>query len=534
MGVSRGIGAICAAVVLGVGLAGAPSALASSTGNPGTDVGFTPGITSDQAGQTFTVPAGADNFLFRLRILGFTNVDPQTFTIQSASAGSPTNTVLWTGPSVPAAGTYRAIDLYPNLTVTPGQQYTVAVGTVNGISIRGTNTDAYAGGALFFRIATGFPGAGTWSESAGDDIGFLAEFNTGQVATTTDLSCVPQSLLLDNPSTCTATLTVSGTGAPVSGATIGFSTTGAGSIPASCVTGAGGSCAVNYTEGQASTPTVTASFAGDGTNAPSQGTVPMTFTRRDATPTASCPAQVALNAPASCTLTVTDTSPGNTSTPTGGSVFAADVAGTFSPNPCTLSGGTCSFTYTPSALGTANVGAAYGGDSKHVGAAFTFLDTVEVTKRATGTALSCTPSAGAIGQASACTVSVSDTAAGTTSTPTGSVAVTNTGSGSPSAPSCTLAAGSCSFSYTPSGGGSSTITAAYGGDAEHAASSGAADVTAPQTKNCTSIQRKLNRLKKKLKRQLAGAGDSKKSARKRAKIRRNIADTKKRKRKRRC
>jgi hypothetical protein len=57
-------------------------------------------------------------------------------------------------------------------------------------------------------------------------------------------------------------------------------------------------------------------------------------------------------------------------------------------------------------------------------------------------------------------------------------------------------------------------------------------VTAP--KDCKSIKKKLAALKAKLRRQLAGAGDSAKSARKRAKIRKNIQDTKKRKRKRRC
>jgi hypothetical protein len=324
---------MCATVVLAAGLAGAPAALASSTGQPVTDTGFTPSSLSDLAGQTFTVPAGTDNFLFRLRILEFTNVDPQNFTIRSTAAGVPTDTVLWTGPSVPADNVYRAIDLYPNLTVTPGQQYTVAVGTTNGISIRGADGDAYAGGGVFFRTG------GSWGEFPDNDIGFLAEFNTGQVATTTGLSCSPQTLPVDNPSTCTATLTVSRTGVPVSGATIAFSTTGPGSIP-SCVTSVSGTCAVDYATGSASDPTVTASYAGDATNAPSQASAGLSFAKRAATPTMDCPAQVALNAPASCTLTVTDTSPGNTSTPSGEGFFGSDVSGTFDPTPCTLSSGT--------------------------------------------------------------------------------------------------------------------------------------------------------------------------------------------------
>ena len=51
---------------------------------------------------------------------------------------------------------------------------------------------------------------------------------------------------------------------------------------------------------------------------------------------------------------------------------------------------------------------------------------------------------------------------------------------------------------------------------------------------CPSLKRKLGRLQAKLAKQLTGVDDSAKKARKRAKIRKNIADTKKRMRKRRC
>src|SRR5262249_42392197 len=58
-------------------------------------------------------------------------------------------------------------------------------------------------------------------------------------------------------------------------------------------------------------------------------------------------------------------------------------------------------------------------------------------------------------------------------TPGGTVSFSTNASGSFSpSTSCTLAAGSCTVSYTGNAVGSHTITAAYGGDADHTASSG--------------------------------------------------------------
>src|SRR5207247_5561302 len=67
-----------------------------------------------------------------------------------------------------------------------------------------------------------------------------------------------------------------------------------------------------------------------------------------------------------------------------------------------------------------------------------------------------------------------DTDSGTASTPPGTVSFTSSGAGAFSSPgtSCTLSSGSCSVNFTPSVGGTHTITASYGGDGAHLTSSG--------------------------------------------------------------
>jgi hypothetical protein len=103
----------------------------------------------------------------------------------------------------------------------------------------------------------------------------------------------------------------------------------------------------------------------------------------------------------------------------------------------------------------------------------------------TSTAVTCAPGTAAIGQATSCTATATDTASSGATTPTGTVAFTSSASGgSFSATSCTLAPAatsgqaSCSVSYTPQQTGSATIAGSYGGDSGHAASSGQTTLTA--------------------------------------------------------
>jgi hypothetical protein len=527
----RGIGAVCAAAACAVALAAAPSAYASSTGNPGTDAQVTPGSAFDQTAQTFTVPAGTDDFLFRFEVLGLANDVPVTFTIQAtAVGGQPTGPALWTSPVLAVDPAIRPVTLYPNLTVTPGVRYALVVDASDEISFLGTSNSSYPEGQLWSRNPP--PPADNWASFNTFDFGFLAEFNTGQVATTTGVVCAPGSPPINSATSCTATLTVSGTGAPVSGEVIDFST-GANPNLGTCSTNASGECSISYTELTPGTRTVTGEFAGDGTRAPSEGTDDVTFTIRSIANSVSCtPSPLRLGVPASCTITVSDTSPGTPITPTGFAGMVPDQPGPTTTNPCSLSGGSCAVGYTPTTLNPGNINPVYSGDIAH-GAANGPLTPFTVERRFSQTALACSPAQAPSGQPSTCTVTVTDSDPGTSSTPTGPVALSSSGAGSLSASSCTLSSGTCSVTYTPGGPGSSTITASYGGDGTHVSSDGDSTVTGvPQPSSCAKVQRKLNRLKKKLKRQQAGAGDSRKKARKRAKIKKNIADTKRRKRKR--
>src|SRR5206468_5732154 len=88
----------------------------------------------------------------------------------------------------------------------------------------------------------------------------------------------------------------------------------------------------------------------------------------------------------------------------------------------------------------------YPGDSVHTGSNGSF--TLASTKRATTTTVTCSPSSVLDNTASTCTVTVADSSGAGAVTPTGSVSFTTNSTGSFSATTCTLAAGTCSVTYT--------------------------------------------------------------------------------------
>jgi hypothetical protein len=80
-----------------------------------------------------------------------------------------------------------------------------------------------------------------------------------------------------------------------------------------------------------------------------------------------------------------------------------------------------------------------------------------------------------------CTAVVSDTSTGSATAPSGTVSFTSSGSGVFSAAQCTLSgtgtSASCTVSFQPAATAmdtGQTITASYGGDSTHQASSGSA------------------------------------------------------------
>jgi hypothetical protein len=150
-------------------------------------------------------------------------------------------------------------------------------------------------------------------------------------------------------------------------------------------------------------------------------------------------------------------------------------------------------TYTPSAAGTGShtITAGYGGDPAH--AASTGSETLNV-HRSTSTSVNCSPGTVPLATPSTCTATVTDTGAGTASTPTGTVGFASDGSGAfdPDTNQCALTqtspgVASCLVTYTPHTSGTpsptrtDTITATYGGDSTHADSSGTAGVAVRPT-----------------------------------------------------
>ena len=538
---SRGIGALCATLAISLAFAAAP-ADASSTGSPDTNTNLSPGGGFDMAGQTFTVPAGSDDFLFKLTILGYGGTSPQSFSIYATSGFLPTGSALWTGPAVPVTISAEPVILRPNIPVTPGTMYAVAVPTGSGMSYLGSVSNPYPGGTLVNRGA----GGGPWSGTTAIDMGFLAEFNEGKAETTTGVNCSPSTLPAHATTSCTVTVSNTATFTDTPTGTVTMNTPGGGI--AQC-TLAAGSCAIPVTMSSGAAPfQAIGEYGGDATHlASTSPAFDVTVTRRTTTTTVSCtPATFKVGTSSTCTATVTDTQaegipPNLTSTNVGW------TGPGLSSNLCLLSQsvpriGTCSVQITPANAGSQSATADVAQNTDFATSSGT--SPVDVIKRSSTVTLTCTPAAPLGGQASTCTSKVEDLDPGNQTLPTGTVNLTRSGNGNLGAPSCTLGAnGICSVAYTPGGVGTNTVTATYAGDPTHDGGADDASVSGSSTSlppsnpisaavnpvdPCIGITAKLNRLDKKLKRQEAGAGDSAKKARKRAKIRRNIKKTNRR------
>jgi N-acetylneuraminic acid mutarotase len=302
--------------------------------------------------------------------------------------------------------------------------------------------------------------------------------------TSTTVNCAPSSVLTNNGSTCTASVTDTGSGTlstPTS--TVRFTSTGtvSGSFsPATTCNLSTGSCSVTFTPSGAGTVKITATYLGDNLHYASSGiSGNVTSTPRTSTIAISCPSTTVINNPVACTVTVTDTSPAPALAPSGTVVLSSSRAGTFTS--CTLAGSgaaaTCSTSYKPTLNGTGSyvLTAHYGGDLAHLPPSINATATVTVSRLETSM-VTCTAPA-TIGVATTCTVTVTDASPGTFITPTGTVVLSTSGSGT-FAGTCilsgTTAYATCSVTYTPGGTAANNdlISYSYPGDTNHTASSG--------------------------------------------------------------
>ena len=314
--------------------------------------------------------------------------------------------------------------------------------------------------------------------------------------TSTAVSCSPDPVAVDTPTTCTATVTDTADfpqGPPTEA--VFFKSDGAGSFadfgicelsgtpPA---VGASPSCSVTYTPSATGSQTITARYDGDTIHLPSDSPgETLTVTRRSSSTSVSCsPNAVGAGTPTTCTVTVA----GGPPAPTGTVRFGANGPGQFSDGECTLAGSgpssTCSVTFTPSAMGGTGarmIDAVYGGDATYDESGG--RETVTVLP-ATSTRVSCSPGTVATGRPTTCMATVTTTPVGGAprTPPTGLVRFASIGAGRFSQPNCVLLpagpSATCSVTYTPDsvGTGAHAITADYRGDANHGASSGSGTV----------------------------------------------------------
>ena len=134
--------------------------------------------------------------------------------------------------------------------------------------------------------------------------------------------------------------------------------------PGSSCTLSGGSCSVNMTSTAPGSLAVSASYEGDAEHlASTSPLVFVTINDRETSTTVTCaPSTLTVGDDAICSATVTDTSPGATTTPTGNVTFN-------STGSCVLTGAgvsaTCSTNIASTAVGSLSVYASYLGDSTH-------------------------------------------------------------------------------------------------------------------------------------------------------------------------
>jgi hypothetical protein len=312
------------------------------------------------------------------------------------------------------------------------------------------------------------------------------EGGTPRATTTTAVACSPDSVRVDAPTTCTATVTAS-SGQPPTGA-VGFISDSSGAFDSSSCTlvplaGAQSSCSVTYTPGlvSAGSHSITASYVGVPASGPSNASTVVTVT--SATNVACAPSTVAVGLASTCTATVTGTRPSGTisfaaSTP---NTNNHDQTGRLRSATCALRGvsatrSTCSVIYTPLQFGDAGrhtIVASYPGDARNPVSGGSFV--LNVTPGATRTSVACTPVIVVVGTPVSCDVTVTDVGSGIEQ-PLGLIALSSDGSGSygPAyadpqnvGPTCTLQyAGTgtsdyCTFTYTPTANGVQTLTTKF-------------------------------------------------------------------------
>lgn len=354
------------------------------------------------------------------------------------------------------------------------------------------------GDGLGSAVAISGDGSGVFAGAPSNTFGHGAAYAFRRPAATS-VACQPASVAAGGTSSCTASVENIDAGGTTPTGTVSFTSDSAGTFSgdgactlAPTVTTGVASCQISYTPTGVGSGMhkITGSYGADSAHAASDASTSIGVTAASTSATVSCqPAAVVIRDTTQCIVTVNDTMAGLM--PSGSVRFASGSGGSFSDGgSCTLAGtalpaaASCQVGYTPTAVGSGThaISASYGGDAAHAdsqGAA-----TIAVAPASTATTVACQPLSVSVGHGAVCSAIVTDTASGPGSmTPTGAVRFTTGTAGSFGAGgSCTLSptavagVASCPLTYTPSivGRGTHTITAGYGGDGNHAGSSGSA------------------------------------------------------------
>ena len=324
------------------------------------------------------------------------------------------------------------------------------------------------------------PGAGETGCDAGAD-----EFQNG---TSASVSC--PATAVDQATPCTATVTAPSGEAPAPSGSVSLTSNGAGTFAAggSCTlapTSPGAtsaSCAVAYTPSAQGSQVITLAYGGDSVYRGAGASTTLAITLRPVAVAVSCtPNPAGLEAPTTCAATVTDQRGAGAGPPTGTVAFSG-TAGSFGrSSTCMLSGSgaaaSCIVPLTPSAVGTRQVTAAYGGDAARASSSASAPLAVRAGPPE-GMSVLCTPGTVAPGASTTCTATVEAGADGSSARATGSLAFSVTGASRVrGGGTCTLApsgtGAACAVTYRLGSDATGTydVTATYRGDAHHPAAS---------------------------------------------------------------
>ncbi len=357
---------------------------------------------------------------------------------------------------------------------------TLCAGTLSGSSpATATCTYTYTGPTPMDDITA------TYSGDA-DDAGSNATTSVtiGQDDTTTTLTTNPNSPVVGEPVTYTATVAVSAPGAGTPTGTVDFSD-GSGPLCTGVALNAGSpdtaTCPETY--GAVTSDQVTATYSGDTDDLGSSDTVSVTV-GEDTTTTSvtAAPSSPVVGQSVTLSATVAVSAPG-AGTPTGTVTFSGDGASCSGKlngeNPDVA---TCTRTFSGATAG--DVTANYGGDENTSSSSGS--TPLTVGQAVTATTVSVTPSNPLVGQTVTLSAAVAVQAPGAGS-PTGTVTFSDSGG-----TLCTATLGqgnpntaSCTTSYPRPI--TDTITASYGGDTNFSGSSGSGQVTIGRGTSVTAV-----------------------------------------------